>query len=125
MIHSQAIQEQFGQVMDDVLPSQDNAQIVVRSGGADNAYGEKIGQAESLVGIKIFSQGEARESRTSNAGDTRPIAINFVAKSSVPIDEGARIRWDGNDYNVEFSEKVVVGDHQVYWDGRMRKIQGN
>lgn len=125
MISSDAIQAQFGDVLDDVLPSADNAQVVTRSGGASNAYGEKTGETEILVGIRLASQGEARDSRTTNAGDTGPAAIRFIAKSQVAINEGVRIRWDGADYNVEFAEKVVIGDHQVYWEGRMRKIHGN
>jgi len=125
MIASDAIQDQFGDVLDDLLPSSDNAEIVTRAGGTANAYGEKTGQTETVVGIRLASQGEDRQSRATNAGDTGPKAIRFIAKSDVGIDEGSRIRWDGSDYNVEFAEKVGIGDHQIYWDGRMRKIHGD
>lgn len=125
MIDSEAIQAQFDDVMDDLLPSVDIAQIVFRSGGTRNAYGEFENQDEELIGVRFLSQGDNRENRATDAGDNRPIEINFIVKTEIDLDEGMRIRYAGDDYNVTFVEYVSVGDNHIYYQGRMRKIHGD
>lgn len=125
MINSEAIQEQVANVFDDILPSSPNALLVTRSGGAQNGYGEKVGQSEALAPVYIYSTGEVEKTRATGAGNTEPIAIGFVAKATVEIRQGDRLRWDGHDYNVGMIEKVTIGDHLVYVDGQMTKIHGN
>lgn len=125
MIASDAIAAQVAELLDDVLPSEANAAVVTAAGGAANAYGEVVGATESLADIFLFITGEDRAARLTAAGDTQPIALRFVAKASVAIDEGDRIRCSGKDYHVEAVTVMAVGDDDIYVEGRLRRIHGN
>lgn len=125
MIASDAIAEQVAEILDDLLPSEPNASIVTLSGGAENAYGEIAGAAESLAEIYLHIAGEDRRARVTGAGDTGPIALKFFAKASVAINKGQRIRCGSYDYLVEAVTVMAVGDDETYIEGRLRRIHGD